>query len=89
MITEFRLEQNYPNPFNPLTTINYQIPEEGLVKLVVYDVLGKEVSILLNEAKKSGSYKVEFDGSNLSSGIYFYKLIINNFVDTKKLVLLK
>jgi subtilisin family serine protease len=86
---EFKLDQNYPNPFNPITTITYQIPLAAFVTLKVFDILGKEVTALVNEEKPAGKYKVEFDGSNLSSGIYFYKLHANNFVDTKKLILLK
>lgn len=87
--TEYILEQNYPNPFNPSTTINYQIPEASFVTLKVYDVLGNEVAILLNEEKSAGIYKVKFDASNLSSGIYLYKLTAGSFSQTKKLILMK
>ncbi len=86
---EYYLSQNYPNPFNPRTTIKYQIPEQGFVTIKVYDVLGSEVSTLLNEEKPVGSFKVEFDATNLSSGIYFYRLQAGAFVETKKMVLLK
>ncbi len=86
---EYSLYQNYPNPFNPVTIIKYQIPNSGFVTIKVYDVLGREVSVLVNEEKKAGSYNVNFDGSNLSSGIYFYTLITEKYVSTKKLVLLK
>jgi len=85
----FNLNQNYPNPFNPVTIIRYQIPERGFITLKVYDVLGNEVATLINEEKPTGSYYVEFDGSNLSSGIYYYRLSAGNFVATKKLILLK
>ena len=85
----FLLFQNYPNPFNPFTTIKYQIPEYSYVTLKVYDVLGKEISTLVNEEVVVGSYEVEFDGSELTSGIYFYKLQAGNFVETRKMVLLK
>jgi hypothetical protein len=85
----FRLFQNYPNPFNPITNIGFRIAEFGFVSLKVYDVLGKEVATLINEEKYPGSYEVEFDGSNLSSGIYFYRLTADNFTQTKKLILLK
>jgi hypothetical protein len=92
----FCLEQNYPNPFNPLTVIKYTIAGtrgQGLgvsgVSLVVYDVLGREVAVLVNERKAPGTYQVTFDGSGLSSGVYFYRLEAGDFVQTKKLVLLK
>jgi len=87
--TEFSLDQNYPNPFNPSTTINYSISQLEFVTLKVYDVLGNEIATLVNEEKSIGSYEVEFDGSDLTSGIYFYALRSGNFNDTKKLVLLK
>jgi exo-beta-1,3-glucanase (GH17 family) len=85
----FSLEQNYPNPFNPTSTIKYQIPISGLVKLTVFDILGRKVADLINEDKSPGIYEVKFDGSNLSSGIYFYKLTIGAYSQTKKLVLIK
>ncbi len=85
----FNLSQNYPNPFNPSTTINYEIPKSGLVTIKIYDVLGREVETLVNEEKNSGKYKVEFDGSKLSSGVYFYKITTNNFSETKKMLLMK
>jgi len=88
-VTSYQLKQNYPNPFNPVTTINYQIPELSFVTLKVYDVLGSEVAILVNEEKPIGRYEVEFDGSELTSGIYFYKLQAGNFIETKKMILLK
>jgi len=87
--TIFALSQNYPNPFNPATTISYDVPKSGIVALKVYDVLGREVALLVNEQKQPGSYRVKFDGSSLSSGVYFYRLQAGSFVDTKKLVLLK
>ncbi|RJP72570.1 MAG: T9SS C-terminal target domain-containing protein, partial [Ignavibacteriales bacterium] len=74
LIHEFRLEQNFPNPFNPTTTITYSIPEISHVQLIVYDVLGTEVSTLVNEVKATGNYEVKFSADGLSSGIYFYKL---------------
>jgi photosystem II stability/assembly factor-like uncharacterized protein len=86
---EFYLEQNYPNPFNPVTTIKYQIPESEKVTLNVYDVLGNEIARLVNEEKPAGSYEVEFDASGLTSGIYFYQLRTGNFVETKKMILMK
>ena len=83
------LSQNYPNPFNPTTKIKYQFPEMSKVKLTVYDVLGREVKTLVNEEKPAGNYEVEFDGTNLTSGIYFYRIETEKFSDTKKFVLLK
>jgi hypothetical protein len=88
-ISSFSLKQNYPNPFNPVTTIAYTIKELGFVQIRVYDILGKEVSTLVNEEKPAGSYEVEFDASDLSSGIYFYQLKAGEFAATKKLILLK
>ena len=85
----FSLKQNYPNPFNPSTVISYSIPKSGMVTLKVYDVLGKEVASLINEVKTAGSYEFQFNGSSLSSGVYFYRLQSGNFSDTKKMFLLK
>lgn len=87
--TAFYLYQNYPNPFNPTTTINYSIPKTSFVSIEVYDVLGKRVSTLVNEEKTAGNYSIKFDGRNLSSGIYFYRLQSEDFSQTKKFVLLK
>ncbi len=85
----FRLDQNYPNPFNPSTAISYQLSAVSHVTLRVYDVLGREVRTLVDEVKKPGRYEVRFDGSSLSSGVYFYKLQAGVYHDTKKLLLLK
>ncbi len=89
MPNEYALSQNYPNPFNPNTKIKYSIPEMGSVALKVFDVLGNEVATLISEEKPAGSYEVEFNGLELSSGIYFYKLQSGSFVETKKMILLK
>lgn len=86
---KFDLSQNYPNPFNPVTKINFDIPQSGLVTLKVYDLLGKEVAIVLNEMKDAGYYTVNFDASGLSSGVYFYRLSSNDFSNVKRLVVLK
>jgi photosystem II stability/assembly factor-like uncharacterized protein len=85
----FLLYQNYPNPFNPSTTIRYEIPERSFVRTIVYDILGKKVETLVNEEKSAGSYEVEFDGSRLTSGIYFYQLQAQDLIQTKKMILLK
>jgi hypothetical protein len=87
--SRYNLKQNYPNPFNPSTTIKYQIPELSFVTLIVYDVLGNEVATLVNEEKPLGNYEVEFNAINLPSGIYFYRLQAGNFVETKKMILMK
>lgn len=85
----YQLIQNYPNPFNPTTTISYNLPKSGLVNLVIYDVLGKEIKRLVSEYKQAGSYKINFDASAFASGVYFYSLRANDFVSTKKMLLLK
>ncbi len=87
--SKFSLEQNYPNPFNPITNISFSIPKVAYVSLKVFDVLGRELLTLIDEEKMIGSYKVEFDGSKFSSGIYFYQMRAGNFTDTKKLLLIK
>lgn len=86
---DYSISQNYPNPFNPTTSISYSLPKAGLVKIVVYDLLGKEVAALVNEVKQAGNYVVDFNASNLSSGVYFYKITSSNFSDIKKMMLLK
>jgi hypothetical protein len=83
------LNQNYPNPFNNFTVIYYSIPEEGFVILKVYNLLGKELAVLLNEEKQTGNYEVSFDATGLLSGIYFYRLQAGNYIETKKMVLMK
>ncbi|MFC2084116.1 CotH kinase family protein [Bacteroidota bacterium] len=85
----FSLKQNYPNPFNPATTIEYSIPEKNYVKLDVYDVLGNRVALLVNELQGQGSYKVIFDGTDLSSGVYFYTIWTDNLGISKKMILIR
>jgi hypothetical protein len=85
----YTLSQNYPNPFNPTTKINFALPKSGLVTLKVYDIVGKEVATLVNEVKNAGSYSVDFNASNLSSGMYFYKVSVNGFSEIKKMMLIK
>ncbi len=89
IIHDFILYQNYPNPFNPSTTIKFTIPKSEKVIIKVFDVLGKEASELLNEKKSAGTYEIEFSGSNLSTGVYFYRMQAGNFIDTKKFLLVK
>ncbi|MEW6507331.1 MAG: N-acetylmuramoyl-L-alanine amidase [Bacteroidota bacterium] len=86
---EYSLIQNYPNPFNPTTTISYSIPQPEFVSLKVFDLLGREVATLVNEAKSPGNYKVKFDGSNLPSGVYLYRMQAGKFSESRKLMLLK
>ncbi len=86
---QFSLSQNYPNPFNPLTKINYSLPQGVKVSIKIYDILGKLVKELVNEYKDAGTYTVTFDGSNVASGVYFYKIEAGKFTDTKKMVLIK
>jgi hypothetical protein len=79
----------YPNPFNPSTTIKYGIKELTEVQIVVYDILGREITTLVNDEKPVGSYEILFDASNLPSGIYFYRLQAGDYIETKKMVLMK
>jgi hypothetical protein len=85
----YSLFQNYPNPFNPVTTIKFDIPKESYVKVSVFDILGNEVQTLINENLKAGEYKVTWDASKYSSGIYFYKLQSGDFTQTRKMLLVK
>ncbi len=85
----FSMSQNYPNPFNPTTKINFAIPKQGMVTLKVYDMLGKEIKTLVNEVKSAGSYTVDFNGSQFSSGVYFYKIQTSEFSEVKRMMLVK
>lgn len=87
--TEYGLKQNYPNPFNPTTNINFSIPEQQLVQLKVYNVIGQEVATLVNDVMNQGNYSVTFDAASLSSGVYFYRLETGNFTEVKKMTLAK
>jgi hypothetical protein len=87
--TKYNLAQNYPNPFNPNTKISFSIPKAGNVKLSVFDVLGREVKILVNEHKNAGTYDINFDASNLASGVYLYRIEAGDFKDVKKMALVK
>ena len=86
---KFQLNQNYPNPFNPSTITEFAIPEPGFVTLKVYDALGNEVATLVNEEKQAGEYEVEFNGIGLPSGVYFCQLIVKDYLETKKMILIK
>jgi hypothetical protein len=85
----YSLSQNYPNPFNPVTKIDYSIAQRGVVKIQVYDILGRNVAVLVNSELNPGSYSVNFDATGLSSGIYFYRMTSGDFISTKKMVILK
>jgi ligand-binding sensor domain-containing protein len=86
---EFTLAQNFPNPFNPSTTIKYELPKASDVRLSVFDILGREVSVLVNERRDAGVHEEKFDGSNLASGLYLYRLQARDFVQTRKLLLVR
>jgi hypothetical protein len=86
---QYSLSQNYPNPFNPVTKINYSIPKQGFVTLKIYDLLGREIKSLVSETKQPGNYSVDFNGSNLASGVYFYRLESNSFTSIKRMMIIK
>ena len=86
---QFQLEQNYPNPFNPMTNVKFQIPNEAFVKLIVFDVLGREVATLVNEQLNAGTYEADWNADKFSSGVYYYKLTAGDFNETKKMILIK
>jgi hypothetical protein len=90
----FSLSQNYPNPFNPVTKITYSLPEPSQggavqVRLIIYDILGREIETLVNENKKPGNYEMDWDGSRFASGVYFYRLVTDDWIETKKMMLVK
>ncbi|MEO8210354.1 MAG: T9SS type A sorting domain-containing protein, partial [bacterium] len=86
---KFSLSQNYPNPFNPVTKLEIGISDLGFVSLKVYDVDGREVATLVNEQLRPGTYEVNFNGSNFTSGVYFYRLVTGDFIETNKMILTK
>ena len=87
--TEFQLSQNYPNPFKERTTIKYCLPDKMKIMLAVFNSDSRKVKTLINEVKEAGTYKVEIDGRNLVEGIYFYRFNAGDFIETKKMILLK
>jgi len=87
--TKYELAQNFPNPFNPSTKINFAIPKQAMVTLKVFDILGREVAVLVNDVKQPGYYTLDYDASHLASGVYFYKLTSGTFTEVKRMVLVK
>jgi 5-hydroxyisourate hydrolase-like protein (transthyretin family) len=83
------LYQNYPNPFNPTTVISFQSPVANHIRIMVYDLLGREVAVLMDEKKEPGRYEVRFDGKNLASGVYLYRMQAGQYVETRKLLLIR
>ncbi len=86
---EYKLYQNFPNPFNPQTNINFDIIKNGNVSIVVYDLLGREVETIVNQEMSPGRYKVDFNATNYASGMYIYKIVTGDFVDVKKMLIVK
>jgi hypothetical protein len=86
---EYKLEQNYPNPFNPTTNIKFDIPMSGNIRIVIFDVIGNELQPILDNVLQAGSYSIQFNATNLSSGLYLYKLISSDYSETKKMMLIK
>jgi hypothetical protein len=85
----YSLSQNYPNPFNPTTKIKFDVSKSGYVRIIIYDITGCEIQTLVNEILQPGTYETTFDGSQLTSGVYFYKLITDRYSETKKMLLIK
>jgi hypothetical protein len=86
---KYELAQNYPNPFNPSTSIRYSVPVKGFVRLTIYNILGKEMAVLVNDVKEAGNYIIDFNASDLPGGAYFYKLSAGDFTAVRKMVLVK
>ena len=86
---DYELQQNYPNPFNPNTTINFSIPDASFVSLKVFNSIGQEIKTLVSKELNAGNYKYDWDAKNFTSGIYFYTIQAGNFIETKKMILLK
>ena len=88
-VTDYLLYHNYPNPFNPTTTIRYEIPQDGVVTIDIYDILGQKVKTLINEFQKADRYEINFNGIGLASGVYIYRMKVNDFIESKKMVLVR
>jgi hypothetical protein len=88
-INDYKLYQNYPNPFNPVTVLGYKINKEGLVSLKVYNLVGQVIKVIVNEYQQPGYYEYEFDGNEMTSGVYLYQLQVNDFISVKRMTLLK
>lgn len=88
-VVNYKVYQNYPNPFNPVTTIRFEMPDDGVVVIKIYDILGREVETLLNEYRHKNRYEIDFDAEGLASGVYFYQIKVNNFIETKKMMLIR
>ena len=86
---KYELFQNYPNPFNPKTKIRFAIPKSSFTRLIIYDILGCETAVLVNEQLQHGTYEFDFEGSTLASGVYFYKLVAGDHILAKKMILVK
>ncbi|MCL4548579.1 MAG: T9SS type A sorting domain-containing protein [Bacteroidetes bacterium] len=89
VLANFAVMQNYPNPFNPTTKIKYELPRSSFVTLKVFDIIGREVKVLVNAQESAGSHEVVFDANNFPSGVYIYRLTAESFADTKKMLLIK
>ena len=89
IVNDYKLNQNYPNPFNPSTKISFNIPKDGFVEMRIYDISGREVATLINQRLSAGAFETNFNAQNISSGIYFIRLKADNFIDTKKMIVMK
>jgi len=88
-VTDYILYNNYPNPFNPTTTLRYELPQDGVVTIKIYDILGQEVRTILNKFKQADRYEVNFNAVGLASGVYIYRMKINDFAESKKMIFLR
>jgi len=86
---KYSLSQNYPNPFNPVTKISFELPEKSFVTMKIYDITGKEISVLVNDYKEAGRHEVQWDGSRLASGVYFYRITAQNYSAIKRMLMIK
>jgi len=86
---EYSLSQNYPNPFNPTTNIKFALPKPGLTKLIIYDLIGREIEVPINKELEAGYHQINIDATNLPTGVYFYRIQSGDFIQTKKMILIK